>query len=429
MRHGDELQTICLSEKGRYITFIGRVKEDVKNLREIHSVMDPQWTELLSCNKTVLALSGDLKYMLTMLGHTGASATYPCPCCARSRALLAWRSWVPEELAYIKQMQPNTFVHSEQQPRCYPANPACPHDVKNHTCLCVDKCAEYVHSEVAKAFPVDIDQHELHAQDAPFHKLQTKISREYAYSCCCMPLMPDIPADHRLPGIWHATHNTRVMMWLMVKDICAQCGVVPALQQSLVDVGLPHIKVSADKKPRKQANIEDQITNENLAAAVAISKEEDTVRNKRSAMNGKELVTVFENFETVVAKMHASTEDACEKLKLERWEPPFRRALTAFNKGCEVALADLWPTNRSAELSYFRTFVDEIMNIPASAGLPYVVREYLAILPIHYLAEPSHLQGMSCNIYDQHGVAPGSGSDATTEMVRNSPVLNFPFKN
>ena len=73
MRHGDELQTICLSEKGRYITFIGRVKEDVKNLREIHSVMDPQRTELFSCNKTVLALSGDLKYMLTMLGHTGAT--------------------------------------------------------------------------------------------------------------------------------------------------------------------------------------------------------------------------------------------------------------------------------------------------------------------------------------------------------------------
>ena len=82
-------------------------------------------------------------------------------------------------------------------------------------------------------------------------------------------------------------------------------------------------------------------------------------------------------------------------------------------QSCQTALADIWTTNRSEEL----TFVDEMMTIPASAGLPYVVREYLAILPIHYLAEPTHLQGMSSSIWEQYGVAPGSMTDATTEMV------------
>lgn len=382
--------------------------------------MDPEWNKLLSSGDYVGFLSGDLKYMLTMLGHAGASSVYPCMCCARSRKLLAWRSWIPEELEHIKQQQPKTFAHSNDQMRAYPDNPDCPHDVKGETCLCISQGAKFVRDEIKTKFPVESQQFPVHAQEpCPFHKEQVKLSKQHAYSIVTDPLLPLIPLLLRLAGIWHCTHNVRVMLWLMLKDIATQCGVIPALQQSMDEIDLGHVRVTADKKKRREANIEEQIRLENVASAEAISKEEEkNSRNTKSSMNGKELVIVFDAFDRILANMNSTASDECERLKLQRWGEPVRRALTAFNEGCRTALADIWTTNRSDELSKFRTFVDEMMTIPASAGLPYVVREYLAILPIHYLSEPTHLQGMSSSIWEQYGVAPGSMTDATTEMVR-----------
>ena len=63
------------------------------------------------------------------------------------------------------------------------------------------------------------------------------------------------------------------------------------------------------------------------------------------------------------------------------------------------------------------TFVDEMMTIPNNAGLPYPVRDYLAILPIHWLTDPKHVERMACGIYDDYGVTMGTRTDATTEVI------------
>ncbi len=95
-----------------------------------------------------------------------------------------------------------------------------------------------------------------------------------------------------------------------------------------------------------------------------------------------------------------------------------QQALTAFNKGTAIALADVWLSNRAVEMGdKFRTFANEIGGISKGCGLPYVSREYLAILPIHWLCEPDHLQAHASALFELYGVSPGSGTDATTEMV------------
>jgi hypothetical protein len=85
----DELQTMSQSEKWRFIVLLGRIKESAATLREVHAAMAAEWNQLMQPDsKYVFALFGDLKYLLIMLGHCGASSTYPCPHCVRSRVLL-----------------------------------------------------------------------------------------------------------------------------------------------------------------------------------------------------------------------------------------------------------------------------------------------------------------------------------------------------
>ena len=417
-RGEEEYQSLSLGEKGRYVTLLGRIKENTENLRHLHNVMDPEWKDLLGDGgQFICGLSGDLKYLLTMNGHQGASAKYPCPCCVRSRELLAWRSWIPVELAYIKQQQPKTFMHGQEQMRAYPDNAACPHDVEGQTCLCMSKGAEYVQQQISQKYPNEAAVHAITSQTAPFHSHANKLCKEHSYSIVAPALMPDIPLELRMPGPWHCTHNIRVMMWLMCKDIACQSGVLSALQAVMASIGLGNITVTADKKPRRVANIEQAITDENAAAALVIDKQEGDSRTSKAGMDGTELVKVFENFSKILTAMKAGAKDAGELLKLDRWGPPFTLALAAFDEGCKVLLADLWPTDRSAELAHFRTFFDRIMDIPDSAGLPYPVREYLAILPIHWLCEPSHVERTAHSIHGQFGVAMGTGTDAATEVT------------
>lgn len=320
-------------------------------------------------------------------------------------------------MEYIKSQQPKTFEHSDQQMRHYPDNPNCPHNVADGTCLCVSQGAKYVKSCIENQFPGASQQHEIHEQDAPFHKSANKHSRESAYSIIAEPLEPSIELAYRFAGVWHCIHNTRVMLWLMLKDIAAQCGLVTSLQRAMAVIGLHYIRVSADRKPRREANLESAISDENERARAVVASSEDRDRNTKASMDGTELVQVFENFHQICDAMEAAAQDSAEKLKFVRWRTPVQRALAAFNEGTAVALADIWTQNRSSSIGKFRTFCDEIMSIPASAGLPYATREYLAILPIHYLAEESHFQAKASRMYDEYGVAPGSGSDATTEMV------------
>lgn len=154
LRDNEELQTLCLSEAGRYVTFLGRVKENTMNLRKIHAAMDVDWHEVMQPDSGYFfALSGDLKYMSTMMGHGGASCTHPCTCCGRTRELLGYRSWVPAELEYIKSKQPKTFTHCDDQLRYYPDNKNCSHDVANGTCLCVSQGAKYLQAQILQAYP------------------------------------------------------------------------------------------------------------------------------------------------------------------------------------------------------------------------------------------------------------------------------------
>ena len=85
----DELQTMSQSEKWRFVVLLGRIKESATTLREAHAAMADEWHQLMQPDiKYVFGLFGDLKYLLIMQGHCGASSTYPCPHCVRSRALL-----------------------------------------------------------------------------------------------------------------------------------------------------------------------------------------------------------------------------------------------------------------------------------------------------------------------------------------------------
>ena len=73
-RGEEEYQSLSLGEKGRYVTLLGRIKENTENLRYLHNVMDPEWKDLLGDGgQFICGLSGDLKYLLTMNGHQGAS--------------------------------------------------------------------------------------------------------------------------------------------------------------------------------------------------------------------------------------------------------------------------------------------------------------------------------------------------------------------
>ena len=84
------------------------------------------------------------------------------------------------------------------------------------------------------------------------------------------------------------------------------------------------------------------------------------------------------------------------------------------------ALADIWLIDRRHEMGqHFRTWIDVIIvDMGPQIGLPYHGRSYIDILPAHYVHEPDHLEAHSSSTWQKYGVAPGSGTDATMEMVK-----------
>ena len=243
---------------------------------------------------------------------------HPCPCCARTRALLAQRSWIPEELAYIKSQQPNTFAHGQEQMRAYPDNPNCPHDVEGKTCLCMSQGAQYVQDKISQLYPAEAAVTPITCQTADFHKHANKLCNQHSYSIVDQPLMPDIPLARRVPGPWHCTHNVRVTMWIVLKDTACQCGVLLTLQAAMASIGLGNIAVTADKKPRKAANIEHMVNTENEAAAAEVGKQEADSRTTKASMTGVEVQKVFKNFAKIFEAMLAAADDEAEELKLKR---------------------------------------------------------------------------------------------------------------
>ena len=85
---GVGMRTLSQSEKYRFVTCLGRVKETSSNLRKLHARLKDTYEPVMQNDKFQFALTGDLKYLLTMNGSAGSSSTCPCPVCVRKRANL-----------------------------------------------------------------------------------------------------------------------------------------------------------------------------------------------------------------------------------------------------------------------------------------------------------------------------------------------------
>jgi hypothetical protein len=410
----DELQTLCLSEKGRYVTLLGRIKENATNLRKVHSAIKEEWDEVTCDPRLGCMLTGDLKYLLAMNGHAGASARHCCPQCVRTRTGLGMRGWVPSECITLLETEPHGC-----ELRAYPANPDCTHDVENHTCFCIDKQAEYLQDKIEELFADDVaDGWTTTCQDAPFHAKVVEISREYCYNTVAHPILPNIALPRRVPGIWHCLHNSRHALWLLIKDAASTYFVIDALQDAITSLGLIQIRVTATKKV-KGKNIEAIMTEEAEDTRAKIESEESKQEcAKRLGMNGNELELVIGSFDQLVSAMGSRVQPA-NKLRFSRWSESMASAITSFNAGAAIALADMWATNRAHEMGeHFRAFVDHLVDgIGPGCGLSYLSREYTSILPIHWISEPDHLEAHASAMYEELGVSPGSGTDATMEMV------------
>ena len=140
-----------------------------------------------------------------------------------------------------------------------------------------------------------------------------------------------------------------------------------------------------------KSNILD-IENAEAARLKALTEEERNQGVKHMAMDGMELTKVIEDFE-VLANTMAGGVPTSEQGRFSKWRTAMKKALDAFNKGAALALADIWHEDKSAEMGeHFRTWFDTVVDeMGPEVGLPYLGREYVNILPCHWLAEPDHL--------------------------------------
>ena len=321
---------------------------------------------------------------------------------------------------------PHTFRETACTPtqmRCYPADPACTHDVKNQKCFCIDKCAEYLVNEIATSF--DEPNPATTSVKATFHKAVTQLARDHTFNIIAAPIMKNVALQYRVPGIWHCLHNCEHAMWILIMDAAATYGIIDDLQQGMIDLGLPHIKVAAVPRPKKPGvgfdacNMEAVIdAQDELHRQVKASEESAQDCAKRSSMTGVELVLVLGAFDFLSTRMKKGVA-AKNTLRFSKWQTSMEQALANFNSGKAVALADIWATNKAVEMgTHFRAWADEISDkMGKQVGLPYNGREYIAILPAHWLIERDHLEEHASHMWEEHGIAPGAGTDATTEMV------------
>lgn len=272
--------------------------------------------------------------------------------------------------------------------------------------------------------------------DAPFHKLVVKVAKENTYSIIADPLLQHIPWDLRVPGIWHCMHNCRTAMWILLKDAANKYGAAcrEGLKRAMGKLGLGKIKVAATNRPKKlgpgfenSSHIEYLILHEQ-SEPDRVKAVEAEVKNEgceRTAMDGQELEKVMKNIGAVLKGMEEGV-GAANKERFADFKTAMHSALTSFNLGAEVALADIWLTDRSHEMGqHFRAWINVIIDdMGPQIGLPYHGRSYIDILPAHYVHEPDHLEAHSSSTWQKYGVAPGSGTDATMEMVKTCFVAS-----
>jgi hypothetical protein len=305
--------------------------------------------------------------------------------------------------------------------RSFPADPTCNHDVKNGKCFCIDKQVEWLTAQIRSEFPNDA-AFEIFDVEAPFHKAVLKYTQQNTFSYVAFPLLPNIPLKFRVPGIWHCIYNCRHAMWILMKDGASAYGSIAALQEAMNDLGMTHIKVAAADRPKSKEKgdcIDAVIARENEDMRQTKATEEAASDvNKRGNLTGKEHSLVLGAFDFISTRMLSKME-AKHQRRAEKWQAVMQRAIQAFNQGAAIALADMWETNRSAEMGgHFRDWADELVDgIGPQVGINYLGRTYINILPAHWLCERDHLQESSSEMWELHGVAPGSGTDSTCEMV------------
>ena len=86
MNSAGHLKSMSQSEKWRFVVMLGRVKESTTNLRRLHKRMAEDYDEIMAPGSGyTFFLTGDLKYLSSMNGHSGCASSFPCTCCVRSR--------------------------------------------------------------------------------------------------------------------------------------------------------------------------------------------------------------------------------------------------------------------------------------------------------------------------------------------------------
>jgi len=135
--------------------------------------------------------------------------------------------------------------------RAYPARAQCTHDVAGSTCLCIDKCAEWLQQQIAATFPEDAASlpDSLTDTSSRFHKEALAYSRANTFSIVAPPLLPCAPLMLRSFGPWHNAFNSEKPLWLQTRDGAATYGVLGALQGQMKKLNLGHIKVWPLPKP------------------------------------------------------------------------------------------------------------------------------------------------------------------------------------
>lgn len=319
---------------------------------------------------------------------------------------------------YKQKYRKDSVTGDDTQLRCYPADPKCKHRIAQGECFCVDKCAQYMQAKVEVNYEEQVAAGWLTTQaDAPFHKLVVKVAKENTYSIVADPLLQHIPWHLRVPGIWHCCHNCRTAMWILLKDAANKygTGAREGLKKAMTKLGLGKIKVAATTRPKKlgpgfenTSHVEYLILHEQ-SEPDRVKAVEAEVKNEgceRTSMDGQELEKVMNNIVMILQCMEEGVEARVKDL-FDEFSSAFCEALTSFNKGVEVALADIWPTDRSAEMGqHFRQWVDVVIDqLGPQVGLPYHGRSYIDILPAHYIHEPDHLQAHSSRMWQEYGVS------------------------
>jgi hypothetical protein len=457
-----ELQRVVSALIGcrwRFVTVLGGIKESVACLRALHREIDPAWGKVMSPTTNYrFGLTGDLKYMLTCEGtavtllatssgacpgHLGASSSKPCPCCVRPRVLLALGSWRPGNQAAIRKgvatgaasknkfpTRANIADCGSAEVRYYPNDADCAHDVDEGSCYCIAACAVWLEARMKIEFPSEADRAwDVWDVKAPFHARVLELAQVNTHSIIAHPVFPEIVLIQRMPGVWHAIHNTRVVLWLIGKDFSATTKLIPALENALCRLKLPRIKVASTPRPRNTGpgfnpsdHIESVISQEAEEARQAKQKEEEGERiAKRAGCDGTELRMIFHNIDDILEEL-VSAAVPTQKLRVTRFRDVFSRLCATLVDAERLALADIWPSNKAAEMgAQFRSFHDQLTdNIGPQLGLPYEGSAYSGILPIHWLAEPTHFEATASHLFEAFGVSPGSGTDSIVEKENQS---------